>query len=245
MINLYGLTISIAIFSSLFAATKLIQKKDADTLWGISIWAILLGVVGARAYHVIDYIEYYSAYPIEIFKIWNGGMGIWGAILGGLLGAVIYLRHKRGRLLPWLDIISVVTPLGQAIGRWGNFFNKEIFGTPTNLPWGITIPFQNRPKKYQQAEIFHPLFLYESLLDLALFITLFIFYKKRSKNYSPGLFIFLYLSGYALIRFFLEYLRIDPWVITITNDLILNVSQCISILILLTSLIYLGLKIKK
>ncbi len=146
--NLYGLTVSIAILSSLVAAGRLIQKKNKEIFWGTALWSIVAGIIGARLYHVIDFIEYYSKYPSEILQIWNGGMGIWGAILVGIVGASLYLKFNGEYILRWLDIFAVVIPLGQAIGRCGNFFNNEIFGIHTKLPWWLYIPYINRPDKY-------------------------------------------------------------------------------------------------
>lgn len=133
----------------------------------------------------------------------------------------------------WLDLGSVVLPLGQAIGRWGNLFNQEIFGAPTNLPWGIYIKPENRPSNFTNFNKFHPLFLYESILNLLLFLILLTLYRKFSKTSPKGVFLSLYLGGYAIIRFYLEYLRIETW--KIGN---LNVSQCISILVLAFSILF-------
>ena len=245
MPNFYGLTISTAVIISILVSRSLINKKNEDTLWGVSLWALILGIIGARIYHVIDYMEYYSRFPIEIFKIWEGGMGIWGAIAGGILGTTLYLKRENEKLLPWLDIISIVMPLGQAIGRWGNFFNKEIFGLPTKLPWGLYIPYENRPEKYFSYQRFHPLFFYESVLNILLFFVLFKLYKSKVNIWPAGVFLSLYLFGYALIRFLLEYLRINPWTIVIAEGLVLNVSQCISILVLSVSLVFIRSKFKK
>jgi len=243
--NFYGLTISTAVLISILVAKSLVNKKNEDTFWGIAVWTLIFGILGARIYHVADYIEYYSKFPIEILKIWEGGMGIWGAIAGGILGISIYLRTKSEKILPWLDIISVAMPLGQAIGRWGNFFNKEIFGLPTKLPWGIYIPQANRPEKYFSYERFHPLFFYESILNIFLFFILFKVYKSKSKKWPAGIFLSIYLSEYSIIRFFLEFLRIDPWKIILGDGLVLNVSQCISILVLSLSLVFIRSKFKK
>lgn len=244
MPNPYGLVISIAIFLSILFAKKLIQKDNEDTLWGVALTAIVFGIAGARIYHVIDYLDFYLRYPVEIIKMWNGGLGIWGALIGGFVGIFFYLKKKNKKILPWLDIVSVVTPLGQAIGRWGNFFNLEIFGLPTNLPWGMYIKQDERPIQYYDQNKFHPLFLYESILNTILFVFLFKMYKKHSQRLPHGIFLFLYLGSYSIIRFLLEYLRVDPWVVTLRGT-VLNVSQCISILVLAISLVFIARKIKE
>lgn len=235
MINPYGLIISIAIFVSIKVAEKIIEKENEDVLWGLSLWAIVIGIIGARLYHVLDYFDFYFKSPVKIFYIWDGGLGILGAILGGAVGISVYLKIKGKKILPWLDLISVVMPLGQSIGRWGNFFNKEIFGKPTNLPWGIYISPEKRPLMFFQNEKFHPLFIYESILNLILFIILYKTYRKSRNKLKSGFFTSLYLIGYSVIRFALEFLRIDPWAIKMTSNLILNTAQTISILLIILS----------
>jgi phosphatidylglycerol:prolipoprotein diacylglycerol transferase len=245
VLNLYGFFISIGIFISLNFAQKLIKKKDEYLLWGLTLWAVIAGIIGARMYHVIDFLKYYSQYPIEIIKVWNGGLGIWGGLAGGALGITVYLKIKRVEILPWLDIVATVTPLAQAIGRWGNFFNKEIFGKPTTLPWGIYVDPLNRPSGYLNFEKFHPLFTYESVLNIILFVTLFKTYKKHNAKLPTGIFTALYLGGYSIIRFFLEFLRINPWTIVPGGYFCLNVSQSVSILVLTFSIVFLKIRTKK
>ena len=238
MINPYGILISIAIFISIKTAEGIIEKKDEDTLWGLSLWAIIFGIIGARLYHVLDYLDFYIKNPVEILFLWNGGLGIFGAVLGGIGGGVIYLKVKGKKILPLLDIISVVTPLGQATGRWGNFFNNEIFGKPTTLPWGIYINPENRPLMFFNNEKFHPLFIYESILNLILFIFLSRTYKRKHNKLKSGFFMSVYLLGYSVIRFSLEFLRIDPWTTHLSPSLTLNVAQTISILLIILSLTF-------
>lgn len=238
MLNLYGIIISVSIFISLKVAELLVAKKEQENLWGLSFWAILGGILGARIYHVLDYFSYYSQNLIKIFELWNGGLGIWGAIAGGTLGATIYLKIKREKILPWLDVLAVVVPLGQAIGRWGNFFNKEIFGLPTTLPWGIYVDPLKRPEGFINNEKFHPLFIYESILNIFLFIFLYKTFKKQRGKYPSGIFTSMYLAGYSVIRFFMEFLRINPWRITLFSNLSLNVAQGVSILVLTLSIVF-------
>ena len=237
MLNLYGFLISISILLCILVSKSLIDKdklkQKEEILWGLSSWAIIGGIIGARIYHVLSSLPSYLLHPLNILAIWNGGLGIWGAIAGGIIGALFYLKKQRQNPMYWLDLASVVLPLGQAIGRWGNFLNQEIFGTPTNLPWGIYIKPENRPSNFINFNKFHPLFLYESILDLVLFFILLTLYKKYSKTSPKGIFLSLYLGGYSAIRFYLEYLRPDSW--KIGN---LNVSQCISILVLAFSIVF-------
>jgi phosphatidylglycerol:prolipoprotein diacylglycerol transferase len=238
--HLYGLLVTLSIISCLFVVRYFIKNKDADIFWGLAFWSLLCGITGARLYHVISNVPYYSTNLLRVFEVSKGGLGIWGALLGGTAGSYFYLKIKKRDILSWFDLIAVSLPLGQAIGRWGNFFNQELFGLPTDAAWGIHIKPENRPTEYLKFEKFHPLFLYESVLDLILFITLFTLYKRRKSIFKRGTFLFIYLSFYSTIRFFLEYLRTDPWIVSG-----LNVSQCVSILILGFSVVFLSLRGKK
>ena len=243
--NVYGIIISLSIFSSMLVLRSLINKKNEDVMWGTCFWSIFYGVLGARFYHVIDFWAYYKTNLLEILKIWNGGLGIWGGIFGGFLGATTYLKIKNQSIIPWLDSISISIPIGQAIGRWGNFFNKEIFGLPTKLPWGIFVEPKNRPNNFSTFSNFHPLFLYESLLCLLLFLIMIFLYKKCKEKYlGKGFFVALYLFGYSLIRFSLDFLRLERWEISLGNNVSLNVSQCISILNIVIAL-FIFYKIRK
>lgn len=200
---------------------------DLDFFWAFLFWGILFGIFGGRIYHIIHFWKYYLENPIKIIKIWEGGLGIYGTILGTLLFFLFYAKAKKQPVLKWLDIFALCTPLAQSIGRWGNYFNQEVFGRPTNLLWGIFIPKNKRPENFLNYDRFHPLFLYESILCFLLFLFLKRIYEK-SKG-KDGEIFFLYLIGYPSIRFFLEFYRVNPWVIGS-----LNVAQAISILIILS-----------
>lgn len=240
MPNLYGILISLSIFCAILVARLLVKKDDEETLWGLAFWAIVSGIIGARLYHVANFLPYYFENPLRILAVWEGGLGIWGGVTGGFIGTAVYLKKREENLPYWLDIAAVAMPLGQAIGRWGNFFNQEIFGKPTSLPWGIYIKPENRPAAFLTFQKFHPLFLYESILDLILFGVLFILFKKFHEKTPRGVFMALYLGGYSTIRFFLEYLRINPWKVAG-----LNVSQCVSILVLSFSIVFVSIRTKK
>lgn len=263
MVSIYGIIISSAILVAVLIAEKLASKikKDPETIWSGSLWIVILGLVGARIYHVLDYSSYYFENPARIFQVWKGGLGILGGLIGGFLGAFIYLKiFKKEKLAPWLDIAAVVLPLAQAIGRWGNFFNQEAFGLPTKLPWGIYIQPQNRPYEYLSYNKFHPLFLYECILNFALFVFLYYLFNKKTvpQNnktrtqekptgllnnlpFKEGTLFLLYVIGYSSIRFFLEFLRIESW--TLKE---INVAQGITaISLLVSSVILLNLMTKK
>lgn len=220
MINLYGILISVSILSCIYVALDL-AGKDKETVWGISFWAILSGIIGARLFHVVSDFEYYQNSLISILYIWKGGLGIWGGIAGGIIGAISYLRARNKPVWYWLDICFVSLPLGQAIGRWGNFFNKEIYGPVTKLPWGINI----------NGEKHHPVFFYESVLDLVNFALLFLLYSKTNLKNKGGFITALYFLNYSVIRFVMEFFRQDHW--TVAG---LNVSLLIPILLFMTAL---------
>lgn len=234
---MYGLIISISILISSLIGENFLGKnlKKKDVYWGTLFWTIVGGIVGARIYHVIDYIDLYRIKPWMIFEIWKGGLGIFGAIIGGTLAATVYLKIKKENILEWLDIAGVITPLAQSIGRWANFFNNELYGKSTELPWGINIKgLEKRP---------HPLFLYESILNFILFCVLYKYFKEASlclendnNTKSPqahlyGIFFFMYLAGYSAIRIALEPLKIGPW-----QMFGLNIAQSISILLIMISI---------
>ncbi len=210
--HLYGFLIGLVVVGAYQIAIKVgslrgIAEKDLNRL---SWWVISFGIIGARMYHVIDlWGEFYKQNLINIFFLWNGGLGIWGAIIGGLLGLILFriLQHsplggrvlqtgsKQIPLLNLLDVIVVGVPLGQTIGRLGNFFNQELYGKVSNLPWSIYIT--------QTKQRHHPLFAYEAILNLILFI----FLWKNRKIKKTGWLTGVYLCGYSIIRILLEPLR--------------------------------------
>lgn len=209
-IHWYGFIVAMALLVAVSVATKLAKnhKLKLDDVLDLSLWLIISGVLGARIYDVliVDW-SYFSQHWNEILYIWQGGLAIHGGILGGLIALIIWCKINKQSIWLWLDIGAVVLPLAQAIGRFGNYFNSELFGGPTNLPWGIFIDIKNRPEQFIGYSYFHPAFLYEAILNLALFILLLIFYKKN--RLQSGQIASLYLIGYGLIRFLMEFIRID------------------------------------
>jgi len=179
----------------------------------VAIYAIPAGVIGGRLYHVITSPEIYfgaSGHPAEIFKIWNGGLGIWGAIALGTCGAYIaYRARSREQGLPtfshFADALAPGVLIAQGIGRWGNWFNGELFGKPLDASWALAVPKFLRPKGFASFSTFHPTFLYESLWCICIAVLL----LKLGTRFSPGSIFYLYVSLYSLGRFFIEGLRID------------------------------------
>jgi phosphatidylglycerol:prolipoprotein diacylglycerol transferase len=189
---------------------------DPKYIWDGLTWAIIPGLIGARLYHVLTpspasglTTQYYLENPLQIFAIWNGGLGIYGGIAGGILGIWLYARRQKQPLLPWLDLVAPSMALGQAIGRWGNFVNQELYGAPTDLPWAIYIAPEHRLRGYEAFERFHPLFLYESLWMLGTALILIGLAWRWRTQARHGTITLLYIISYATIRFLLDFLRLD------------------------------------
>lgn len=230
-IHWYGVLIVAGVMlGAYYAAWRARQDgENPDHVWNALIIAIFLAIIGARLYHVFSEPEggavgwsYYRQNPIEIINFWEGGLrglGIYGAIVGGALGAAIYAWRAKLRPLQWLDYGAPGLALGQAIGRWGNFINQELYGPPTNLPWGLIIDPEHRISPYNDLltyppdTLFHPTFLYESLWCLLLFIALALIVHKLKDRLLDGDVLLGYLIGYPLGRFFVEFFRPDAWMI--------------------------------
>ncbi len=217
-IRVYGLMIGLGVLTATWIVGWVAkrEKMDKKVVEDGVVWVVLSGIVGARAYHVIDWWDYYQKNLDQIVAVWNGGLGIFGAIAGGLLGMVLFLKFKLGEVtqkLVWkyADITALGVPVGQALGRFGNYFNQELYGKPTNWPWGIKIDIENRLSGYESFERFQPLFLYESLLNLVLFVVMMRIYLNGNFRIGSGKLLGVYLIGYGVIRFGLEMMRIERW----------------------------------
>ena len=177
----------------------------------IAIWAVPFGLVGGRLYHVItDYGLYFGdgRDPVAALYIWQGGLGIWGAIALGALGAYIGCRRAGVKFLPMADALAPGIVIAQAIGRWGNWFNQELFGRPTTVPWGLEIDPAHRPDGYEQFATFHPTYLYEFFWNLG--VAGLVIWADRRFKLGFGRAFALYVAGYTAGRGWIEYLRIDP-----------------------------------
>jgi prolipoprotein diacylglyceryl transferase len=209
--NAYGLMIALGVVVAVWLLGKRVEARGVATsedIGSIAMWAVPAGIVGARAYHVVtDWSRFSNNYG-DIVKVWQGGLGIWGGIALGVV-AGMWATRKKG-----LDVLLVVTcaapalAVAQAIGRWGNWFNQELFGRPTTLPWALEVSdFRTKQAGYPVGTLFHPTFLYESLACLAL-CGLLLLVDRAEKR--PGYLFLYYTAGYTLFRFFIEGLRIDP-----------------------------------
>ncbi len=171
------------------------------------MWAVPAGIVGARLYHVVTDYELYTHHPLRALAIWDGGLGIPGGIAAGVAAGILVARHRHQPVAPLLDAVAPALPLAQAIGRWGNWFNQELFGRPSSLPWAVHIDLAHRPPGLQQIATYHPTFLYESLWNLA--VVALVLLVERRHRLRPGRLFAVSVAGYAIGRFLIERLRID------------------------------------
>ena len=215
----YGIITAVSLVLGFMVAYFLAgyRGQKRDEILNFAPFAIVFSVLGARLLHVaVNWSTYYSAHPMYIFAIRRGGQAIQGAILGGVLTLIIFCKIRKIDFWLWADIVSPGLVLGQAIGRWGNFFNQEAFGKPTDLPWAIFIKEQYRPDGYMSYEYFHPTFLYESIANFLLFgllIFMHWYYRKRPGKLPYGLILVTYLGVYSIYRTFIEYYRVDSTLI--------------------------------
>ena len=195
------------------------RGHDPEIIWDLLIWLIVGGIIGARLWHVftpspsliaegID-TRYYLTHPLDLINIRRGGLGIPGAVIGGALAMFFFMRRRKLNFVEWIDITAPSLALGQAIGRWGNYFNQELYGAPTNLPWKIFIDPAHRLPGFTDKEYYHPLFLYESIWNLAN-MGLLIWITRRYPGWlKTGDVFLIYLVVYPVGRFLLEFLRLD------------------------------------
>lgn len=210
-VHIYGLCILAGIVAAIVIAKRRYAARggEADLVVDAALLAVPLGIVGGRLYHVItSYQPYFGpgGHPVDALKIWHGGLGIWGGVAFGALGAYLIVRRK-GRFAPFADALAPGLLVAQAIGRLGNWFNQELFGRPTTLPWGLRIGEAHLPIGYTPGTLFHPTFLYEALWNLALAAALVIL--DRRVRLKAGQLWWLYVAGYCTGRLWIELLRID------------------------------------
>jgi len=243
-IRWYGLLIVLGALAAAYIGTIEARRKreDPEHMWNLLIWVLIAGIVGARIYHVLssppgasrDFNYYFFEHPFtdvtffgvvipfpSALMIWEGGIGIFGGLVGGVLAVIIYTRIHKLNVWRWLDILAPGMLLAQAIGRWGNYFNQELYGPPTDLPWGILItnvnqriPPYNDLTVYPLETTFHPVFLYESLWNVAGFVLLMWIGRKYAGKLLDGDLMSLYLIWYPTGRILVEMLRPDAWTLS-------------------------------
>ncbi len=208
--HMYGVLLAIGVLVATFVGERRWRNRGypKDGIYDIAFWVVIAGVIGARLYHVITDYQLFENDPFKAVQIWKGGLGIWGAVIGGGLAVVVVSRRRHMDTLAVMDCMAPGIILAQAIGRWGNWFNQELFGKPTTLPWGLEISAAHRPLGYERFTTFQPTFLYESLWCLAIFGVL-LFLEHRFPLRQGQTFA-LYVALYTFGRFWFENLRIDP-----------------------------------
>jgi len=240
-IRAYALIIVVGIIVAVWLGSRRYQERGGTqgVITDIAIWAVPFGIVGGRLYHVITDNQLYFGPDgkglLAALRIWDGGLGIWGAVTLGALGAWIGARRAGVLLPPIADAIAPGIALAQAIGRWGNWFNQELFGAPTDLPWGLEIDVANRPSGYEQYATFHPTFLYESVWMVG--VALVVIWADRRFRMGHGRAFALYVLLYCVGRLWIESLRIDE----AHHILGLRLNVWTSILVGIGALIYLVL----
>ena len=218
-VHYYGVIIMFGAVLAAFLAVREAKRRnlDGEIVWDMLPWLLIAGIIGARLWHIftppasmlIDGRNPYLIHPLDALKIWNGGLGIPGAVMGGALALYIYCRVKKTSFLTWLDIIAPGLALAQGIGRWGNFVNQEVYGLPSNLPWAIYIDPAHRLPGYQNVAYYQPTFLYESLWNLLNMTLLLVLGRKFAEKLRDGDLFLIYLLFYSFGRFLLEFIRVD------------------------------------
>jgi prolipoprotein diacylglyceryl transferase len=228
-LHAYGLMLAIGV---------LIAAKIADVRWRrtgndskviaeIAVPVVVAGVIGARVYHLFTGYKWSEGGVVGAFEMWKGGLSIWGAVAGGLIAVLIISRRRHLDTLALLDALGPAVVVAQAIGRWGNYFNQELFGKPSKLPWALEIDPAHRPLAYQLSKTFQPTFLYESIWCLIVFAT--IVWLERHRGLVKGQAFTLYVAMYTFGRVFFEAMRSDPAskIFGIRFNLLLSAVLCV------------------
>jgi phosphatidylglycerol:prolipoprotein diacylglycerol transferase len=234
----YGVLVATAMATGLALADRAARRRGLDraTMLTAAELALLGGLVGARLYYVAFNWDYYGPRPWKIVAVWEGGTAFHGGLVGGLLVGAGYLWSKRLPVARYLDAAAPALALGQAIGRWGDFFNEEAFGVPTDMPWGLYISPPNRPLRFAQEEYFHPAFLYESIWDLSVFVLLAVWLARRFSR-APGTLFLAYLGLASLGRWWIEALRTDPLMLGPIRVSQLASTVCVSLALVWTPML--------
>jgi phosphatidylglycerol:prolipoprotein diacylglycerol transferase len=208
----YGLLIASAVIIGVLLVEKLAPRRgiDSEVISELPIWLVPVAVIGARTYYVIFQWPQYAQNPGNIIAIWQGGIAIHGAIIGGLLATIAFAKVKRISFWGIADVVAPAVALGQAIGRWGNFFNSEAYGAPTDLPWKLLIPPAQRPIGMADVAYYHPTFLYESIWNFLVFLGLiWLLRRDHMATMKRGTIFLVYFLAYSCGRIWIEALRTD------------------------------------
>ncbi|MCC7129170.1 MAG: prolipoprotein diacylglyceryl transferase [Anaerolineae bacterium UTCFX2] len=221
-IHFYGIILMLGALAGAWLASREAKRKgyDPEIVMDALVWVLIGGIIGARLWHVFTppasmtsqgiTASWYLMHPLDILATWRGGLGLPGAVLGGSIALLLFCRRNKHDFLALADIAAPGLALGQAIGRWGNFINQEVYGAPSNLPWAVKIDPAYRLPGYENIATYHPLFLYESLWNLLNLGVLLWLSRKYANWLKKGDLLLVYLIIYPLGRFLLEFLRLDP-----------------------------------
>ena len=247
-IRFYGIILMLGAVAGGWLASRELKRRnyDPEMVWDLLVYLIIGGVIGARLWHIFTpppssiaqgfTTQYYLTHPLDALSIWKGGLGIPGTIIGGLIALYLYARNNKAiSFIEWTDIAAPSLALGQAIGRWGNFFNQELYGAPTNLPWKLYIDPAHRLAGFENVSFYHPLFAYESILNLANMLFLMWITRRFPEKLKKGDVFNTYLIIYPVIRFFLDFLRLDAskvFSININQTLMAIVAICAIIVLI-------------
>ena len=220
-VHFYGIILMSGAVAGAFLARREAKRRglDPEIIWDMMVYLLIAGILGARLWHIFSppptslargiTTAYYLTHPLDALAIWNGGLGIPGAVIGGVIAMFFYTRKHHLDFPVWADIAAPGAAIGQAIGRWGNFFNQELYGAPSNLPWAIYIDPQHRMAGFTDHAYYHPLFLYESLWNFANVILLLWLGRRFAERLKAGDLFLVYMLNYAIGRFLLDFLRPD------------------------------------
>lgn len=238
----YGLAIAVGALLAVWVSSRRYEAAGGDPVMvhRMATWSIPAGIIGARLYHVATDFSRFQGNWAEIPKLWKGGLGIWGGVAAATLVAWWIVRREHGDVAAMFDATAVGIPIAQAVGRLGNWFNQELFGRPTDLPWGLRIDSEHRPMEYADSQTFHPTFLYEALwnLGVAAFIAVLTprLFPQLRKGYSWA----IYVAGYTLGRLWIELLRADK--ATEVFGVRVNVWTSIVVLVVAVGVVVRGLR---
>jgi len=248
-IHFYGVIIMFGAVMAAWLSTVEAKRRgyNPEIIWDVMPWLLILGIIGARIWHILTppasmvemgiTTQYYLTHPLDAINIRAGGLGIPGAVMGGALALWLYTRKKNLSFASWVDIIAPGLALAQAIGRWGNFINQELYGAPTNLPWAIFIEPRYRLPEFVDVAYYHTMFFYEFLWNLMNMALLLILGRKLKDKLFRGDLFLIYLMFYPTGRFFLEFIRLDP-----SKVGGINANQTLMAVIAIVSLIFFILK---
>lgn len=245
----YGLIVVGGAMLGAYVASLEARRRglDPNFVWDALIWGLIAGIVGARLYHVFTpppsmvaagfTTEAYFKDPVKILTTWNGGLGIPGGVIGGAFGLWLFTLRNKLHFFTWLDLAAPGLILAQAIGRWGNYVNHELYGAPTDLPWGIYIPPEARAAGFADFERFHPAFLYESIGNLLICLALLYIARRFADRLKPADLFLIYLTLYPALRFLVEFIRLDS-----SEFGNLNINQTLSVLVAFVALLALFIR---